>query len=138
MGNATQDEIDIGSISDLELGWLAGILEGEGYFHYHGSQIIDLKMTDEDVMIKVKAILDRILGQEVPLDYIIEKHPNKNNIYRIYLSGAKARAAMRLLVPIMGYRRRAQIWRALNGYKHTKLKISLKDLGLLPDKIKED
>ena len=54
-------------MTDLESAWLAGLLEGEGYFqitkprHHHPTQVvIRLSMTDKDVVEKAAKLLNNI------------------------------------------------------------------------------
>jgi hypothetical protein len=114
--------------------WLAGLLEGEGNFHYNGkSQVIKLGMTDEDIVHRAALIVTMITGRPCK---VACRLPGKNSVQLWYLiqpCGENARLVMRAVVQYMGFRRRGQIWRSLNKYDHLKHKVDL--VALL--KIKE-
>jgi len=101
------------------LGWLAGLLEGEGSF-MSGSPSkpnlprISIQMTDLDVMEKVGTLLGLRLSSQNP-----RKHPRppRKTIYSCQLRGSRAVALMKQLRHLMGSRRQAQIDKALAGYK---------------------
>lgn len=114
-----QDELEIGSVSDLELGWLAGLWEGEGHFGYDRTQLAHMRMTDQDTILKMKGLIERVLSLSKPIHLLCQYTGRKNEqeTYGIQTYGATARAIMRLLLPLMQSRRRAQIWRSLNGYR---------------------
>ena len=119
-----QKDLEIGHITDLELGWLAGLWEGEGHFGYDRTQLAHLRMIDLDVIMKMKALTERVLNLPKPitlLHHTVRK--DEQQTYGIQTYGAVARAIMRLLLPLMGDRRRAQIWRSLNGYRPKMIKL---------------
>lgn len=119
-----QKDLEIGPITDLELGWLAGLWEGEGHFGYDRTQLAHLRMNDLDVITKMKSLIERVLELPKPITLLVAKpKPNENQTYGIQTYGATARAIMRLLLPLMGDRRRAQIWRSLNGYRPKMIKL---------------
>lgn len=114
-------------LSDFELGWLVGILEGEGSFGLHNSQVIEVNMTDEDTIYKVASIYERVLGIAVNVTEI-QKSRGKD-VYCVRIYGERARIIMRLVVTHMSYRRRQIIWQCLNGFKPPKVDL-IKILGL--------
>jgi hypothetical protein len=120
-----QDELEIGPISDLELGWLAGLWEGEGHFGYDRTQLAHLRMTDLDTIQKMKQLIECVLKLPKPITLLYQYSGRKNEqeTFGIQTYGATARAIMRLLLPLMGNRRRAQIWRSLNGYRPKLIKL---------------
>lgn len=112
-----QEDIEILQPSIQDLYWLVGLLEGEGHFSYSRTQQLVLGMTDEDVIIKAKRIIEKITRTEKPIHLIITNWRREElPMFTIRLYGAKARAMLKLIVPYMGERRRGQIWRTLNGY----------------------
>lgn len=117
-------------IDDIDLGWLAGLWEGEGHFGYDRTQLAHLRMTDEDTILKCKSLIERTfsLPKPITLLYSHTGRSNESETYGIQTYGATARALMRLVLPLMGKRRRAQIWRSLNEFRPGKL--DLKQLGL--------
>ncbi len=128
-----QEDIIPGYIDDIDLGWLAGLWEGEGHFGYDRTQLAHIRMTDEDTILKCKALIERTLNLTKPINLLIQNPGRKNeqDTYGIQTYGAIARAIMRLVLPLMGRRRRAQIWRSLNEHRPKKIPASvLKDLGL--------
>lgn len=86
-----------------EIAWLAGLLEGEGYFHLRHTPKISLAMTDEDVIAKVAKLFRK--------KYIkIRKDvPNRKDVFRTEVFGMQALWLMKLIKPYMGSRRSAKI-----------------------------
>lgn len=121
-----QKEIEIAKPTDFELGWLIGLLEGEGHFSYAGTQQLVVGMTDEDTIHKLKNLCEKVLKLDKPI-HLITTHTGRNQdltMFSIRLYGAKARAIMRLIVRYMSNRRRVAIWQALNKFSGTKLNVS--------------
>lgn len=96
--------------------YVAGILEGEGCFNYYNAPRIFLKMTDRDVVEKIRSIMNINI-------YIGEK--NKNGWKTAYILAVNSHHAigwMMTLFPLMSIRRREQIrevlfkWRNAKGY----------------------
>jgi hypothetical protein len=96
--------------------WLAGILEGEGYFGVIRSIVkgktylyprVGVNMTDRDVIERVR----EIFGVKI---YVMRPAGvSKKEGYRVVLIGSRAVEIMQLIRPWMGERRAAQIDRAL-------------------------
>lgn len=131
-GNKNRYEADIviGAISDLEFGWLIGILEGEGAFSYNTTQRIQMQMTDKDVIYRFKYLIERVTRQKVTIGHYVRMEKGRENhkeVYKSSLGGAQARAVMKLIVVYMSDRRRKQIWQALN--RHNPKTISLTELN---------
>jgi hypothetical protein len=94
--------------TDLEIAWLAGLLEGEGCFliQHHASPSIQLCMNDYDVVAKAARIM------EMSLDRIHLKKTNQPNHkpgYVLRCDGPEAFVWMRAIRPHMGDRRGAKI-----------------------------
>lgn len=110
-------------LHDIDIAWLAGILEGEGYFVlcHDCSPTIQLKMADEDIVVRVAELFSRVSGREHNV-YIRSSEGNKKynskwqDTYQTTIHGDSAQIIMRLIVGYMGYRRRQRIWQILNGY----------------------
>ena len=118
-----QDDIIPGYIDDIELGWLAGLWEGEGHFGYDRTQLAHIRMTDKDVILKAKSLIERVLDLDKPINLLTQPgRKNEQETFGIQTYGATARAIMRLVLPLMCYRRRSQIWKSLNGFRPTKIK----------------
>lgn len=106
-------------LSHFELGWLVGILEGEGHFGLYTSQVIEVNMTDEDTIYKVAGLFEKILESSVNVIEIYK--PNGRDVFCARIYGERARKVMKLVVPYMSYRRRQMIWRCLNKFKGAKV-----------------
>lgn len=116
-----QEDLIPSYIDDIELGWLAGLWEGEGHFGYDRTQLAHIRMTDQDTILKCKALLERVLNIE-PITLLYQNgRKNEQETYGIQTYGATARAIMRLLLPLMGRRRRSQIWQSLNEFRPKKI-----------------
>ena len=99
-------------MKDVELAWLAGLLEGEGSFSSPPPSDpkrvrILIEMVDLDVIERVSDL--------VGLAYT---RPNRRKdywkqSYKMTIRGPKAVEVMRAIYPLMSIRRRAQIVRAL-------------------------
>jgi hypothetical protein len=104
---------------DIELAWLAGLLEGEGYFgmiksHVGGKMYryprVGVTMTDRDVIERVAAMF----GQKVTT---VRPGPRSRLMqYRFTLTGARAAQLMVDLRPMLGARRQARIDEVLSEY----------------------
>src|SRR6267378_435985 len=114
-------------LTQFELGWLAGLLEGEGNFgYYSGTQCVNLRMVDEDSMHRAAIVLTELIGTKVVVRAIEPNYgTTRQTVYYLQLYGERARIAMRALVPFMSKRRRQQIWRGLNAYRPTKKVIDI-------------
>lgn len=109
-----------------ELIWLAGLLEGEGYFGsrpprsgYSRAQLrVTVKMTDRDVIERAAALMDApgVRASGPPKD-----KPHWSPYFYCGCYGAKAAALMEAVRPYMGLRRGAEIDRllALPDLSHT-------------------
>lgn len=101
---------------DQSLAWLAGLLEGEGYFGTIINRVagrayryprIGVNMTDADVIGRVASLW----GVSV---YVMRPAGlSKKTAYRTIILGSRAAIWMRQLYPFMGARRREQIDRAI-------------------------
>lgn len=120
------------AISDYDLGWLVGLLEGEGHFGYYTqTQRVVLRMTDEDVVFKCAALFEQITGE--PCNVTEEMHVGRRqHTFLILIYGDRARQIMQLVVKRMGQRRRKKIHQALNKY-NVKKKVTISEvLNLAP------
>ncbi len=102
-------------ISEKDLYWLAGLLEGEGSFLESPPSkpnriSIQLEMTDEDI---VKKAADLLM---VPVYKPKKRNDKHKQTFRLKVNCAKAAEWMILLKPLMGIRRQSQIDCALNDY----------------------
>lgn len=102
----------------IEIAWLAGLLEGEASFMLKkGNSIIQIQMTDRDVMERIAALLGTKVG-----DYA-RKPKGKASylpVYWIAVHGTRAISWMMTLYSFMGERRRAKILEIINHWKASK------------------
>ncbi len=92
-------------MSDLELAWLAGLLEGEGCFSLHRrSPEIRLQMTDRDVVERVALLFG---GRRVTAGK--PRNWGKQTVFTTSTQGDSAVQIMRAIRPHMGERRGARI-----------------------------
>jgi hypothetical protein len=91
-------------VNDRDLYWLAGLLEGEGSFDLHRGRYprVRLGMTDRDVVGRAATLL----GGKVRLSL---KGAPAQAMWHVEVSGSKAEAAMKAILPHMGARRSAKI-----------------------------
>jgi len=94
----------------VDIIWLAGIIEGEGCFS-DVYPIIQLQMTDKDVVERVASLFDR------PLRAWQSKTTGLKRVYICNVSGTDAISWMMTLYSEMGTRRRGQIKEAINKWK---------------------
>jgi len=87
--------------------WLAGLLEGEGYFASTGTgrryAAICLQMTDRDVVERAAGLL----GSRVTFQ--LKRPGQTKHVWRTTAGGHRAIGWMMTLYPLMGERRKAQI-----------------------------
>lgn len=103
-------------MSDLEIAWLAGLLEGEGSFNLTGyrtgaaktSPVIQLAMTDYDVVSRAATLMARFGGNGDICNQTRQEKTTKQ-CYRFRISGAAAVDLMRAIAPHMGIRRQIRI-----------------------------
>lgn len=93
-------------MTELEIAWLAGLLEGEGCFRvrksggYKGSVSISLQMTDEDVVKRVADLFGtKIWGPHGPYG------ASKLETWQTLIIGHEAAKLMEKLLPYLGRRR---------------------------------
>ena len=102
-------------LSELELGWLAGLLEGEGCFTTTGRKrpyiAVCLQTTDADVIERAAEMIG------VPVHRMRTTSPmSAKPQYRTQLQGRRAAELMRLVRPHMGLRRGGRIDELLGLY----------------------
>ena len=111
-GHRRDREIPL-SMSEADIAWLAGLLEGEGSFFMsrcpnkgvmYSYPCIVVDMTDRDVIDRVAGFF----GTKV-YPYKNLKRPEHKEIYKSMISGSRAVEFMQMLLPWMGVRRSAKI-----------------------------
>jgi hypothetical protein len=94
-------------MTDTDLAWIAGLLEGEGSFLMPPpskpmSALISMESTDHDVVLRAAALLG--------INNIFSRVRGSNKrTYIIRVAGARAEEYMRQLLPHMGERRAEKI-----------------------------
>lgn len=115
-------------MTDEELSWVAGILEGEGSFSFAritkaGKKTrrklrIRLSMTDFDIVNRVKMLAAphaRILLDERSTQTFKDGYKRKDT-YILTIEGFAAEGVMRAILPYMGHRRAEKIIECLAGW----------------------
>ena len=105
-------------LTEIEIAWLAGLLEGEGSFHFTmvgkcPNNRIQLSMTDKDIMERVAKMFFTTFST-LPPQGLMRKN---KNYYRVYICGANSRAVMRAIRPFMGQRRKKEIDKQLAAWE---------------------
>src|ERR1700744_1320606 len=90
-------------MSEIEIAWLAGILEGEGCFSFRGTPTITVVMTDHDIVERVAKLFNKHVHES---DGAKAHH---KRIFRASIYGDAAIAMMKIILPYMGVRRTAKI-----------------------------
>jgi hypothetical protein len=106
---------ELDPISEHDLHWLAGLIEGEGTFlagppSAPRSPAVVLSMVDRDIVDRAGALLGASV-QVVP-----SRRENWRTAYSVRVRGARAVLWMKRLRPLMGARRGKQIERAIASY----------------------
>lgn len=108
------------TLTDFQLGWVTGILEGEGYFlSRKGNPQVGCAMTDEDT---IKNLRDLCGGRYCVQRY--KKQPHWKDAYVWYLHGVAAEELMLAVLPHMSQRRKEKIETVLSVYKTHKEQVS--------------
>jgi hypothetical protein len=93
--------------------WMAGLLEGEGYFFFNSSKRMGVRlvMTDQDVV--------KCFGAHwaVPVRTLAKREDHQKTPFSVTLPGPKAAQCMRLVLPYMGLRRAQTIRECLTAYE---------------------
>ena len=98
-------------MTNIELAWLAGLLEGEGWFRMGGNSIgtpgVSIQMTDEDIVRKASRLMKSLS--------ITRRNMGKNNktAFSTSVYGDNAIELMKNIMPFMGKRRTERILQVL-------------------------
>lgn len=95
-----------------DLYWLAGLLEGEGFFTLRrkGDLLVGVRMTDLDVIQRVRDLL------KFDASIHVEERDSCKDIYLIQIHGRRAVGWMMTLYSLMGERRKSRIRECLAGW----------------------
>jgi len=103
-------------ITTDQIHWLAGLLEGEGFFGYNYSRVaprIQLCMKDRDVVVKTRDLMCK----KAKIGIHESKKVNHNDTFYFGILGKDAVQWMLTLYPLMSERRKFQIKQALLKWK---------------------
>ena len=108
-------EAKLAPITEFDLAWLAGLLEGEGSFiagppSAPRSPAVQLSMVDRDIVARAAALIG------VSVTVVPSRREGWRTAYCARVRGARAVLWMKRLRPLMGTRRQAQIDRAVASY----------------------
>lgn len=104
----------------LDLHWLIGLLEGEGYFakglpSNPNQPIIGIEMTDEDTIEQVSKMVNRKYCSRTRVDKRFTG--TLKPLHTVRILGKDAIALMHYIQPFMSKRRQEQITKAINSYR---------------------
>jgi len=97
--------------------WIAALLEGEGSFSFETTPRIQLKMTDEDIVLRARSLMKPNAKIRVG---IMKNIKHKTN-YTFYVLGDPAISWMFTIYSLMGRRRKEKIreiiikWKEMTG-----------------------
>lgn len=99
-------------MEERDIIWLAGLLEGEGTFDLHKNKYprIRVGMADRDVVGRAATLM----GSSIRMSISTEGH---KAMFHAELSGERAAAIMRQLIPHMGTRRSSKIGEILGAHE---------------------
>lgn len=114
---------DLSHLTPTEIGWLAGLLDGEGFFALakvgrYGYPSVGVNMTDEDIIQHFCALTGTTYAMQ-------RRQPDRKNIFCVNTSGRKALAIMRVIFPYMGQRRKTKIAQIWADYGETRMHVCL-------------
>ncbi len=93
-------------IKSIEVAWLAGLLEGDGYFgQTKECPIIKIEMTSKDTIIRVA----NLVGSNIW---------HRKNIWGTAICGARSVALMMTLYTLLGKRRKNTVLGIINRWKN--------------------
>lgn len=112
-------------IKRQDLIWLAGLLEGEGYFGTSGKSgcpQVTLSMTDEDVVAYVTELLGTNYGRYK------QQNSAHSDYYTTSVCGFRAVELMQIIKPFMFKRRQARIEEVLRGWNPSHRKLMMDEI----------
>jgi hypothetical protein len=112
-------------MTETEIAWIAGLLEGEGSFLVktgtQGYPVIQCSMTDKDIMIRLQSLCGGSLSSHKP------KNLNWKETHVWRLGGVAALDIMSKILPHMGERRTNKILEVMStSEEHTRAKENTK------------
>jgi hypothetical protein len=106
-------------MNDRDFGWMVGIIEGEGYIAVkkparfgknetrgYGTVQVAIKMTDHDVMLRLKVLIEELLGREnISMQQYDQSDKRWKRIWNLVVSGMEASRLLQKILPYLGDRR---------------------------------
>lgn len=112
-----EDLACVNELSDSELGWVAGLLEGEGSFSESYKRVrVQVYSTDEDVVRRIHALtgLGNVTGPYARRATNIAVRSQPKPIF-CWVARVGSERLCEAVFPLMGERRQGQILKALSG-----------------------
>lgn len=110
--------------------WLAGLLDGEGWFGFQSTPHINISQVDLDIVEKAKSIF----GNCPPIKTYHSNNPKHKTKYVLTVNGKLAISWMMTVYPLMSVRRKSQIrnviiqWKQMTGHLGPGAEISRNNL----------
>jgi hypothetical protein len=86
------------NLSSSKISYVAGLLEGEGSFSCIDTPLISLNMTDKDVVVKFRNLVDPNRMITINTD----SRPNRKTLYKFRTTGTRAISWMMTIYSLMG------------------------------------
>lgn len=99
--------------SDFDLGWLVGLLDGEGTFVWDSSPTVEVTMTDEDTIQRAAELFGSSYWRHHPPS---AQDKGWQVTYRTRLRGSRAIRLMDELYPHLSQRRQRQVAAVIGRY----------------------
>ena len=117
------------SLTEIEIAYLAGLLEGEGCFQHEGNRgklRVNIGMVDRDIIERVHTLFKKDCPSAPPIihDRRSERYPRHSDQYIARVNGDQARHFMKLVLLYMGERRGAKIRECLDCHNVPDLNLS--------------
>jgi len=115
-------------MTNLELAWLAGLLEGEGSFLLKKDKypLISIEMTDEDVIRRAAVLLGRPESVLACQPRAVDHKPT----WRVAVQDQTLAASLMMtLYPLMGERRRSKIKEVLSVWRRSGKRLTAAERG---------
>ena len=137
--------VEFTHVTLLDIAWLAGLIEGEGYFTVTKRPkypkavypAVGLAMTDGDVVARAAGMMRAISGSDANVR--TRRHGlSTKPMYAVSFCGSYAVPIMRTLLPFMGQRRKARINELLDAFAANPHVSRRRPLGATRDFFPED
>lgn len=110
-------------LSEVQAAWLAGLIDGEGCFDApRGNPRVRIKMSDLDVVLRAADLMGASTYMESP------KHEDYKPLMVAQITGDKAAALMRALLPYLGSRRSGKATELILAHTTRQAKLAARHL----------